>query len=279
ENPLEFALPVGFNIWRFRGRNMKFHLVITCVLACTLPGCARLDAPTLEQYRAGRFAEDKPSSAAYGQPGQPPPSAVIQKTPPKSEILTLSDNPGPRVIVYTANFCCVVKDVDVAVTTMQKVAEELGGYLVELRETSVTIRVPSPRFRDATDRVERLGQVSRRDIRADDVTDEYVDLDARLKNAKAMRERLQALRSKADDIKAALEVEKEIARVSEEIERLQGKIELLKNRIAFSTITVSFERVVHVDPPSQITTLPFAWLTELNPNRLTSRALRQRGER
>lgn len=257
---------------------MKSRKVSFLLFACAAAGCmqATRDSGTHERFAATKRAQREP--AADDKPPSPPVRSSMQASP-KSEIYTLSDNPGQRVVVYTANFSCVVKDIDVAVTSMQHLAEELGGYLVELRETSVTIRVPSARFHDATDRVERLGQISRRDIRADDVTDEYVDLEARLKNAKAMRERLQALLAKADDIKAALEVEKEIARVSEEIERLQGKLELLKNRISFSTISATFERVYRVEPTPSVTRLPFTWLSELNPNRLTTGAFGPRGDR
>ena len=91
-----------------------------------------------------------------------------------------------------------------------------------------------------------------------------------MKNAMAVRERLSALLAKAENVQAALEVEKELNRVGEEIERLQAKIELLKNRVAYSTITINFERVYRAAPTPQLMKLPFTWLHDLDPKRLTA---------
>ena len=69
------------------------------------------------------------------------------------------------------------------------------------------------------------------------MTDEFVDIQARLKNAYAIRDRLSELLSRAP-VKEALDIEKELGRVTEEIERMEGKLKLLRDQIAFSTITV-----------------------------------------
>ena len=175
---------------------------------------------------------------------------------------------GQRVIVYTAAFRIVVHDVFVAVQDTRRIAQEMGGYVQRIQGDAVTIRVPAERFQAAVERLEALGQVSHREVEATDVTDEYVDLQARLKNAQAVRERLLALLQKAEDVKAALEVEKELNRVGAEIEQLQAKIEVLKNRVAYSTITVTFERVAQQTHFRGVARLPFAWLRELDPNRL-----------
>jgi len=175
---------------------------------------------------------------------------------------------GQRVVVYTAAFRIVVHDVFVAVQDTRRIAQEMGGYVQRIQGDAVTIRVPAERFQAAVERLEALGQVSHREVEATDVTDEYVDLQARLKNAQAVRERLVALLQKAEDVKSALEVEKELNRVGAEIEQLQAKIEVLKNRVAYSTITVTFERVAQQTHFRGVARLPFAWLRELDPNRL-----------
>ncbi len=151
----------------------------------------------------------------------------------------------------------------------EAIADELDGWVQAIRGERITIRVPVAHYREAVSRVEKLGRVAHRELEAADVTEEYVDLEARLKNAKAVRTRLEALLEKAEDVKAALEVEKELNRVGEEIERLEGKLKLLKNRVAYSTIAVTFERVYRTAPTPQLMRLPFHWLKQLDPNRLS----------
>jgi hypothetical protein len=103
--------------------------------------------------------------------------------------------------------------------------------------------------------------VVHRNIEAQDVTDEFLDTEVRLKNARAMRDRLQQLLEKAA-VKDALEIEKELGRVTQEIERMEGRLKVLRDKIAYSTITVSFEprsAALHTMPLR----LPFGWLNEL----------------
>jgi hypothetical protein len=175
---------------------------------------------------------------------------------------------GQRVVVYTAAFRIVVRDVLPAVQDTRRIAQEMGGYVQRIQGDAVTIRVPAERFQEAVERIEALGQVSHREVEATDVTDEYVDLQARLKNAQAVRERLLALLQKAEDVTSALEVEKELNRVGAEIEQLQAKLEVLKNRVTYSTITATFERMAQQTRFWGVARLPFPWLRELDPSRL-----------
>ncbi|MCZ6682560.1 MAG: DUF4349 domain-containing protein [Planctomycetota bacterium] len=175
---------------------------------------------------------------------------------------------GKRIVIYNAGLRIVVKEIDKAIKRAEAFAAEFGGYVQEIRSESITIRIPVAHYREAVSRMEDLGRVVARQLDAADVTEEYVDLEARLKNAKAVRERLRALLDRAEDVKAALEVEKELKRVGEEIERLLAKLKLINNRVAYSTILASFERVYRTPPTQQIMKLPFQWLRELDPQRL-----------
>ena len=174
-----------------------------------------------------------------------------------------------RVVVYNAGFRMVVKSVEDAIKAMQQIAVEAGGYVQEIKGNSVTIRAPAAKYDGAIERVAALGQVIDRQLQAQDVTEEYVDLEARLNNARSVRKRLEALLEKAQTVEATLAVEKELNRVGEEIERLEAKLELMRNRVAYSTITVQFERVARqTELMRGFRELPFYWLRELDPNRL-----------
>lgn len=174
-----------------------------------------------------------------------------------------------RVVVYNATFHIVVQSVEDALRGMEQIAAQAGGYVQQIRNDMITIRVPAPQYSAAVEHVAGLGQVSDRKLETIDVTDEYVDLQVRLENARNVRKRLEALLEKAENVEAALEVERELGRVTGEIERLEAQLELLKKRVAYSTITVQFERVARQGEAIRgFRQLPFHWLRELDPNRL-----------
>lgn len=181
-----------------------------------------------------------------------------------------SESPLDRKMVYAARLVVIVMDVDRAVEATEIVAGEFGGYVAQVRTNQITIRVPAADYRAAMDRIAAMGTVTERTVDAQDVTEEYVDLEARLKNALAVRARLEALLQKAEDAKAAVEIERELFRVGEQIEQMQAKLELLRNRVAYSVITATFQRVApqtNVPAPRE---LPFYWLRELRPEFLWS---------
>ena len=199
-----------------------------------------------------------------------PPLATAAKTllAPAGEDLTQVPM-QQRVVAYNAGYQIVVKDGDAAIKRTEEIAADVGGYVQRIIGTRITIRVPIQRYQDAVARVEALGRVTHRELEAIDVTEDYVDLNARLTNAIKVRERLEALLAKAEDVKAAVEVEKELRRVSEEIERLQAKLEIINKRVAFSTISATFQGSPwRAKTFAGVKRLPFEWLHSLDPNRL-----------
>jgi hypothetical protein len=174
----------------------------------------------------------------------------------------VADAHSAQMLVYTAALSLAVYQVEPGLDAVEKIARDVGGYLSSRQDNAVTIRVPRDKFDDAVGRVEKLGDVTHRDIRAQDVTDEYVDIAARLKNAYAMRDRLNDLLARAP-VKEALDIEKELGRVTEEIERMEGKLKLLRDQIAFSTITVTFAPLAAQQVKDSSLLTPFPWLQEL----------------
>jgi hypothetical protein len=214
-----------------------------------------------------------PSPAATPAPGPTPVAARPEPSGAKQSALvatndaaknkTVADAPhSAAMLIYTAALSMSVYQVDQGLDAVEKVARGVGGYLSSRQDNAVTVRVPRDRFDDALERIEKLGEVTHRDIKAQDVTDEYVDLAARLKNAYAMRERLSELLARAP-AKEALDIEKELGRVTEEIERLEGKLRLLRDQIAFSTITVSFAPMAAQEVRSSSLLAPFPWLQDI----------------
>lgn len=252
------------------------HMVLAILVG--LGGCSMSREPFARPASRSGFAEvDRTAAARDAAPVATPAPAQSPTVFRLASFRADEGEPTPtstpaerRIIIYNASFKIIVSEVEESIRRTEALAVELGGWVQEIRGEQITIRIPVARYEEATQRVESLGRVAHRELEAADVTEEYVDLEARLKNALAVRQRLQGLLEKAEDVKAALAVEKEMGRVTEEIERLQGKLELLRNRVAYSTITATFERVYRTAPTPQLMKLPFHWLRELDPNRLTS---------
>ena len=200
--------------------------------------------------QAGLGGSTTPVSVGSG----PPP--VVAK-PPAAPPGNAAAHDG-SMLLRSAQLTLAVFEVDKKMDAVQAVAVELGGYLALRGDRELTVRVPRERFDEALKRIEGLGDVLHRSIAAEDVTDQYVDLELRLKNAEAVRARLEKLLENAS-VKDAVEIHKELAKVTEEIERLSGKLKLLRDRIAFSTITVAFERTEPQRLRSQAL-LPFPWM-------------------
>ena len=211
----------------------------------------------------------KASNAASTPPLPPPPpgspTVPNPKGPDAAEAATKQ-----QLLVYTANLQMAVYLVEPGLAAVEKIAKDFGGYLSSRGDNKIEIRVPRERFGAALKAVEATGDVLHRDVQASDVTDQYVDMESRLRNAKVIRARLQALLERAQ-VKEALEIERELGRVSQEIEVLEGKLKLLRDKVAFSTITVQYAPKAQSLQKTAFA-LPFPWLSQLGlPNLLRLR--------
>lgn len=215
---------------------------------------------------------DKCPEGGGGGDGCPGAASAIPSSAPASGAAKAATTDAPlrdvQKLIYTAHLTMAVFQVDAALGKVEAIAREVGGYLSSREDREITIRVPRARFDESIRRVEATGDVLHRDIKAEDVTDEFFDLETRLKNARVMRDRLVQLLAKAP-VKEAIDIEKELGRITEEIERMEGKLKLLGDKIAYSTITVSLQPV-DSNPVTQAIALPFPWLQELGLAHLLS---------
>ncbi len=221
-------------------------------------------SPSRDQASATASASEPAAGAPSPAPAPvapPPPPPGRTKTAPKAKV-EKSASETRDLVIYTASLTMAVYQVDQGIGAVEKIATDNGGYLGQKHDRSITIRIPRGRFEQTLGAIDRVGDVTHREIAAQDVTDEHVDLEIRIKNARSMQHRFTELLAKAT-VKEAIDIEKELHRVTEELELLEGKLKLLSDKIAFSTITVSFEpRSVAI--PTQRVQLPFVWLGTLN---------------
>ena len=166
-----------------------------------------------------------------------------------------------RKVIATASITIEVQDVGAAISRVRSAAEGLGGFVEQLSSSggdpdkaraTITIRVPEPEFFTALERLERLGKVTGRNVGSQDVSEQFIDLEARLKSARRQEESFLGLLARAQNVTEILTIERELARVRGEIERLQGQLNFLQRRVALATISVTLAAptVEPTNPPS-----------------------------
>jgi hypothetical protein len=153
-----------------------------------------------------------------------------------------------RLVIHTADLDLIVPDTEQAIEQIQELAEELGGYVVSLNtyqyqeglQGSVTLRIPAESFDTALARLKELATTVRREsVSGQDVTEEYVDLESRLRHLRAKEEQLLEFLDQAEDTEAVLAVYEQLSYTQQEIEQVTGRMQYLENQAALATITVN----------------------------------------
>jgi hypothetical protein len=152
-----------------------------------------------------------------------------------------------RQVISIASLSVQVADVNGAIARVRGIAESLGGFVEHLSssggperpQATVTVRVPQPQFFAALERLEALGEVQGRNVGSQDVSEQFIDLEARLKSAQRQEQSLLSLLQKAQNVTEVLTIERELTRIRGEIERLQGQLNYLQRRVELATISIS----------------------------------------
>ena len=157
-----------------------------------------------------------------------------------------------RKIISAASISVQVEAAQDAANAVQAIAEGLGGFVEHLnisgdvddKRATMIIRVPQAQFLTALERIEALGKVLSKNMGSEDVSERFIDLEARLTSALREEKSFLSLLDKSRTVSDVLAIERELARVRLEIERFQGQLNFLTRRVDLATITVSLE------PPS-----------------------------
>lgn len=124
-----------------------------------------------------------------------------------------------------------------------------GGYVASDQEwagsgrvsQALVVRIPSDRFDDFfREATKGVGRFEEKNIRVRDVTEEFVDVESRIRNMKEMELRYVGLLEKAVSVKDVLEIEREVGELRSEIESLEGRLKLLQSQVSFSTLTMTY---------------------------------------
>ncbi len=154
-----------------------------------------------------------------------------------------------QMIAQEVSLTLMVKDFDKGKRELLAAVEQAGGYIANAasaetpnqpRRADFVVRVPVPQLNAVLEAARGLGRVTYEQQAGEEVTAQYVDLQARLKNARATEQRLvHVLAERTGKVRDILEVEREIARVRQEIERMEAQRKHLENRVALATLSVA----------------------------------------
>ncbi|MEX2156802.1 MAG: DUF4349 domain-containing protein [Gemmatimonadales bacterium] len=160
------------------------------------------------------------------------------------------------MVIRTASASIEVDSLEPAVAQVQQLAARVGGYVANtelqvgksrLRSATLEVKIPAPRFDEGLSGLDPIGKLETVSVSAEDVGEQYVDVTARMENARRLERRLlDLLANRTGKLKDVLDVEQSLARVREEIERYEGRIRYLREHAATSTLTVSLHEPVPV---------------------------------
>lgn len=154
-----------------------------------------------------------------------------------------------RMIIYHANMNIEVDDYNEVRTKIEQLVHQMNGYIVHSevhdvndheKRGTVKVRIPQESFQSFLETVESLSvKINSSNVTGQDVTEEYVDLEARLKSKLVVEARLLEFMKEANETKDLLQISKDLERIQSEIEQLKGKMQYLKDQTNLSTVTIS----------------------------------------
>ncbi len=159
---------------------------------------------------------------------------------------------GKRLVIKNAELSIVVADPVSSMDAIARMAEGMGGFVVssnvyqrtlsdgtEVPQATITVRVPVAKFQDALDQIKAgAGRVEREMISGQDVTQQYTDLQSRLRNLEAAEQQLQEIMDQAYKVDDVLQVYNQLVQVREQIEVIKGQMQYYEQSAAFSAISV-----------------------------------------
>ncbi|MCW5960003.1 MAG: DUF4349 domain-containing protein [Pyrinomonadaceae bacterium] len=162
--------------------------------------------------------------------------------------------PLERKIIKNAELRLESQDPVSAQQTIAQIVESRGGYVVESTQSgsdassvkrdtvTMSLRIPSEKFNETLDEIRKTAsRIVIETVSGQDVTEEFIDVEARLKAKKALEEQFLEIMKRSNSVEDALNVQREIADVRAEIEKIEGRKRFLENQASLSTIKVTVQ--------------------------------------
>lgn len=234
-------------------------LAASAALALSLAACGSTysaavsnDTAALSSQDAGDYESYSAESAAPGE------GSSFSSDDLTSSMLDPSTVESSRKIVYNASVRMETTDYDTTRAALQEAVTAANGYLESTdqggskdsgsRYTYYTARIPAENYRSFLTAAGEAGNVTSLNESAQDITAEYVDVEARLKALNDQRDRLNALADKAETTADLLEIESQLSDVQYQLESYTGQMRLMDNQVRYSTVDISLQEVRVLTP-------------------------------
>lgn len=228
-----------------------FGLLAVLPLAACGTSAGSSTASSVSTGRAGVSAAAPAGPVAPAGPAKPGAEAPLP---------TVTVPEGPRV-QRSARIAVQVPNgrFDRALDDVIAIVEGAGGYISgqeaeaadlgqPLRSGQVTFQVPAARFESVVSDIRRKGTVQSVSISGNDVSQQYVDLQARLRNAEAQRDAILALMQQARTVSDTIQIQNQLGQVTSQIEQLKGQIDYLDHSTTYATVAVTIREVAAAAP-------------------------------
>jgi hypothetical protein len=196
------------------------------------------------------FEESSPQDKTMG--ASAPVGGAELKKDSNSDILSIN---SPKLIKQ-AEIRMEVLDLKLQTESIKQVANAYKGYISSMNftnnyatsENTLIIKIPSDNFDKVIDEISKQAKyIESKNIAIQDVSEEYVDVEARIKTKLEVEQRyLDILRTKSKTVKDVLDAEEQLRIIREEIEAKQARLNLLKNQVAYSTLHLTLYQRIEV---------------------------------
>jgi hypothetical protein len=229
---------------------IALFLLVLALVACSA-GAPEAPAPAREQP-AGEVVAQEAASLEIEQEAETA-TAGAENTPAEEtatdRVSQAANRPDVynRLIIKNAEVEMLVEDTDTAINRSLGIVTEYSGYVVsnrtwftnEEKHATLTIGVPVENFEEMLRRLKELAiTVTNETASGKDVSDEFVDLESRLRNLEATAARIRQFLDQAEDVEESLRVNAQLTDIEAQIEQVKGRMAYLRDRAAFSTITL-----------------------------------------
>jgi hypothetical protein len=239
-------------------------LLLVLLLAAAFLSCgdAERRAPSaarLSDSAAGRgyYAFQQERRLGYDANGNAVPAQLSAITVTEAALpFSAPADASASMLIRQATASIEVDSLEIAIERTKQLAARVGGYVANstveagknrLRSATLEVKLPAPRFEEGLAGLSPIGKLETVNVSAEDVGEEFVDVTARMENARRLERRLiELLANRTGKLKDVLAVEESLARVREEIERYEGRMRYLRVHTAMSTLSVTMHEPVPI---------------------------------
>ncbi|WP_413381175.1 DUF4349 domain-containing protein [Alkalihalobacillus sp. 1P02AB] len=236
---------------------MKFRTMIVILLTVVcfiLIGCKQQDSPQ-EEANMGVYP-DQPQTESSNDYSENE-LVAVEISEDADRAISQGAEVEDRKIIYSSYLTIEVSDYEEAEKRLTNEVNQLGGYVVQsffneyddMVNGQLTVRIPTTELHDYIYLIEDSDyHLKEKEMNGQDVTEEYVDLEARLRSKKVVEERLYQFLESAEETEQLLKISNDLERVQQEIEQIEGRIIFLNNRTDYAEVTIQLvEKKIIVD--------------------------------